>query len=118
MGSKEVLAAMVHTAHQRSQDAREMQAKGVGCFTQLVSLPWAHCGVAIAQVQGVILHGTVNRYYLMAANETIEGDSNFNIECLRKVLCDAAADNGGALPGTVYIQADNAGDNKNKHLLF
>ena len=65
------------------------------------------------------MHGVPNKYYLMVANETIGGDSNFNIECIRKVLCDIEDEHGGSLPPVpLCIQADNAGDNKNQHVLF
>ena len=62
------------------------------------------------KVQGVILHGSPNKYYMFVCNESIPSDSNFNIECIRRVLVDAAPLNGGQLKSPLYLQADSAGD--------
>ena len=61
------------------------------------------------KVQGAILHGSPNRYFLHVCNESIPSDSNFNIECVRRVLMDAASLNGGKIKSPLYLQADNAG---------
>ena len=67
-------------------------------------------------VLGVIVHGSPNKHYLYSFNDTVKGDANLNIEGLHRTLvkyCGAQP-----LPRIIYIQADNASDNKNYAVLL
>jgi hypothetical protein len=48
--------------------------------------------------------------YLYTVNDSIKGDANLNIEGLRRTYADLFWDR--PMPRTLYIQADNASDNK------
>lgn len=61
-------------------------------------------------VLGVLVHDQPNRNYFFTINSTIGGGANLNMEGIRRVLVDLYADT--PLPRTIYIQADNASDNK------
>ena len=61
-------------------------------------------------VLGVRVHEQPNRDYFFTINGTIGGGANLNVEGIRRVLIDLYADI--PLPRTIYIQADNASDNK------
>ena len=57
-------------------------------------------------------HGT----YLYWATEQIAHDTNLTVECLRRTILKYHAEK-GFLPPTLYLQLDNASDNKSKQLL-
>ena len=59
---------------------------------------------------GVLVHGRPNRQYIFAANDSIKGDANLNIEGLRRMLVQEFASK--PMPRVIYLQADNASDNK------
>ena len=69
-----------------------------------------------SHVLGFIVHGSPNEHFLYSFNDTLRGDGNLNIEGLHRTLvkhCGAQP-----LPRTLYIQADNASDNKNHAVLL
>ena len=59
---------------------------------------------------GVLAHGAPNRPFLYTVNDSIKGDANLNIEGIRRTL--ASLFEATPMPSTLYIQADNASDNK------
>ena len=61
-------------------------------------------------VTGVIVHGVPNNHFLFTANASIKGDANLNIECIRRTLAEVYASS--PMPKTLYVQSDNASDNK------
>lgn len=58
-------------------------------------------------VLGVIVHARPNLSFLYVVNDSVKGDANLNIEGLRGTLNALTS-----MPRTLYIQADNASDNK------
>lgn len=67
-------------------------------------------------VLGVIVHGSPHSYYLYTFSDNLKGDSNMNIEGIRRTLVKHLAA-GKQMPRILYIQADNASDNKNYAML-
>ena len=68
-----------------------------------------------SKVVGVIIHGRPDAQYFYAAGQHLSGDSNLNLECLRRALvhyCKSAP-----LRRKLYVQFDNASDNKNKNCM-
>ena len=63
-------------------------------------------------VLGVIIHGQPHAYYLYTFNDNLKGDANMNIEGIRRTLLKHLA-GGKPMPRILFIQADNASDNKN-----
>ena len=61
-------------------------------------------------VLGVRVHDQPNRHYFFTINSTISGSANLNVEGIRRVLVDLYESR--PLPRTMYIQGDNASDNK------
>ena len=59
---------------------------------------------------GVLVHDRPDKIFLYTVNDTIKGDANLNIEGIRRTLADLYETE--PMPKTVYIQADNASDNK------
>ena len=59
---------------------------------------------------GVMVHGRPDKIFMYTVNESIKGDANLNIEGIRRTLADLYETE--PMPKTVYIQADNASDNK------
>ena len=59
---------------------------------------------------GVLVHGRPNHTFLYVVNDTIKGNANLNIEGLRLTLAKLYADT--PMPHTLYVQGDNASDNK------
>ena len=59
---------------------------------------------------GVLVHGRPNRSFLYAVNDSIKGDANLNVEGLRRTLASMYAQT--PMPRTLYVQGDNASDNK------
>ena len=67
---------------------------------------------------------TANQHNFFVFNKSLKGDSNMNIEGIRRSLvayshrgADGGGPPGGHLPATMYIQADSAGDNKSQWML-
>ena len=65
-------------------------------------------------VVGVIIHGHPDRRYFFLAYPHLAGDSNLNVECIRMALVQFAKDTGFVLRPNLYIQIDNASDNKSR----
>jgi len=68
-----------------------------------------------SKVVGVIIHGRPDAQYFNAAGHHQSVDSNLNLECLRRALvhyCKSAP-----LRRKLYVQFDNASDNKNKNCM-
>jgi hypothetical protein len=63
-------------------------------------------------VLGVIVHGQPHTYYLYTFNDNLKGDANMNIEGIRRTLLKHL-EGGRRMPRILYVQADNASDNKN-----
>ena len=63
-------------------------------------------------VLGVIVHGQPHTYYLYTFNDNLKGDANMNIEGIRRTLLKHL-EGGRHMPRILYVQADNASDNKN-----
>ena len=61
-------------------------------------------------VLGVRVHDQPNRHYFFSVNSTVSGSANLNVEGIRRVLCDLYRSK--PLPRTIYVQGDNASDNK------
>ena len=62
-------------------------------------------------VLGVMVHATPqNKVYMYTFNDSVGGGANSNIEGLRRTLAREFA--GKPMPRIVYVQADNASDNK------
>tara|TARA_B110001452_G_scaffold156267_1_gene130110 strand:- start:498 stop:2438 length:1941 start_codon:yes stop_codon:yes gene_type:complete len=59
---------------------------------------------------GVLVHGAPNRPFVYNVNESIKGNANLNIEGIRLTL--ASLFEARPMPSTLFIQADNASDNK------
>jgi len=59
---------------------------------------------------GVMVHGRPDKIFMYTVNESIKGDANLNIEGIRRTLAHLYETE--PMPKTVYIQADNASDNK------
>jgi hypothetical protein len=70
-------------------------------------------GIAL-KVTGAIVHGPpgVGSLHFYISDETVPHDTNLNVEVIRRTLLKIAEK--GALHDTIHIQADNAGDNKNR----
>mmetsp|Transcript_12125 Transcript_12125/g.31819 ORF Transcript_12125/g.31819 Transcript_12125/m.31819 type:complete len:706 (+) Transcript_12125:1194-3311(+) len=68
-----------------------------------------------SHIVGVIVHGRPDKRYFFAASQQLTGDANLNIDCIRRVLSLHAGD--GPLRPELYVQVDNASDNKNKTLV-
>ena len=66
--------------------------------------------VLCQKVLGILVHGRPNQNFFFVANDTIKGDANLNIEGIRRTLSIVYKEQ--PLPRTVYVQADNASDNK------
>lgn len=67
--------------------------------------------VLAQHVLGVMVHANPkNKVYLFTFNDSVPSGANNNIEGIRRTLCAEFA--GRCLPRTLYIQADNASDNK------
>lgn len=65
---------------------------------------------------------SMHHFYVF--NKSLKGDSNMNIEGIRRSLvqyshrgADGGGPPGGHIPGTFYVQADSAGDNKSQWLI-
>ena len=70
-------------------------------------------------VLGVLVHDQPNRHYFFNVNSTISGSANLNIEGIRRVLVDMySSATAPKLPRTMYVQGDNASDNKCWSLLL
>jgi hypothetical protein len=68
-------------------------------------------------VLGVLVHNKPQHYvFLYPFNDSIKGDANVNIEGIRRTLASLYPDT--AMPRTLYVQADNASDNKNWTLML
>jgi hypothetical protein len=68
-------------------------------------------------VLGVLVHNKPQHYvFLYPFNDSIKGDANVNIEGIRRTLASLYSDT--AMPRTLYVQADNASDNKNWTLIL
>ena len=63
-------------------------------------------------VLGVIIHGQPHSFYLYTFNDNLKGDANMNIEGIRRALL-AHLEGGKPMPRILYVQGDNASDNKN-----
>jgi len=61
-------------------------------------------------VLGVRVHDQPNRHYFFTINSTISGSANLNVEGIRRVLVDQYSSR--PMPRTMYVQGDNASDNK------
>lgn len=62
-------------------------------------------------VLGVMVHATPrNKVYMYTFNDSVAGGANNNIEGLRRTLAREFATS--HIPRTIYVQADNASDNK------
>ena len=61
-------------------------------------------------VLGILVHGLPNESYLYTVNSTIGGGANLNIEGIRRMLLHKFES--VPMPETMYVQADNASDNK------
>lgn len=59
---------------------------------------------------GVIVHSRPNRSFLYTVNDSIRGDANLNVEGLRRTLASMYSET--PMPRTLYVQGDNASDNK------
>ena len=59
---------------------------------------------------GVMVHGRPDKIFLYTVNDSIKGDANLNIEGIRRTLAHLYESE--PMPKTMYIQADNASDNK------
>jgi hypothetical protein len=68
----------------------------------------------VMHVVGVIIHGHPDRRYFFLAYPHLAGDSNLNLECIRMALVQFAKDTGFVLRPNLYIQIDNASDNKSR----
>jgi hypothetical protein len=63
------------------------------------------------------VHNKPQHYvFLYPFNDSIKGDANVNIEGIRRTLASLYSDT--AMPRTLYVQADNASDNKNWTLML
>lgn len=65
-----------------------------------------------------------NQNYFYIFNKSLKGDSNMNIEGIRRSTlayshrgADGGGPAGGHLPATFYVQADSAGDNKSQWMI-
>ncbi|KAL1530789.1 hypothetical protein AB1Y20_001685 [Prymnesium parvum] len=63
-------------------------------------------------VTGIIIHGRPDKRYLYWSLPFLPGNANLNIECLRRALLKHIGDSGTMKP-KLYVQVDNASDNKN-----
>jgi hypothetical protein len=64
-------------------------------------------------VLGVLVHGMPNRHYFFSFNRSISGDANMNVEGIRRTLIHLCSSSPSYhLPRTIYVQGDNASDNK------
>ena len=67
--------------------------------------------VLAQHVLGVMVHATPkNKVYMYTFNDSVASGANNNIEGIRRTLC--AEFSNKPMPRTLYIQADNASDNK------
>ncbi|CAC5374651.1 unnamed protein product [Mytilus coruscus] len=67
---------------------------------------------------GVLCHG-LQKSYAFTWTDQFASNCNITLNCLMTVLDDVAKNNGGSLPPTLYLQADNAAkDNKNNYVLM
>jgi hypothetical protein len=64
---------------------------------------------------GGLVHGRGS--YIYTANEKYKKDSNFLIEITQRTLQHLESQNNKPLPKILYLQFDNAADNKNKYVL-
>jgi hypothetical protein len=67
------------------------------------------------RVVGVLIHG--HGAFLYWVTPQIKHDTNLTIECLRRTFLKFQAANKGVLPPILYLQMDNASDNKNRHMI-
>ncbi|XP_076090729.1 uncharacterized protein LOC143062813 isoform X2 [Mytilus galloprovincialis] len=69
-------------------------------------------------VTGVLCH-SLQKAYAFTWTDQFASNCNVTLNCLMTVLDDVAKNNGGSLPPTLYLQADNAAkDNKNNYVLM
>lgn len=80
----------------------------------------------LPQVTGAIVHGrgkgpedSTRAHNLFRAYLSWEftGNGNLNVECLRRVLVEVCDGDLSKLPKTLFLQLDNASDNKNNYVL-
>ena len=60
---------------------------------------------------GVIIHGRPDKRYMFCSLPYMPGNANLNIECIRRALLHHLSR--GSFKPKLYIQVDNASDNKN-----
>jgi hypothetical protein len=60
----------------------------------------------LVHIVGVIIHGRPDSRYFFAASQQLAGDSNLNLECLRRALFMKA--DGKPLRRKIFLQFDNA----------
>lgn len=65
---------------------------------------------------GVIIHGRPDKRYMFWSLPYLPGNGNLNIECIRRALVHHLG--GTTLKPKLYIQVDNASDNKNYTVLL
>ena len=68
----------------------------------------------VMHIVGVIIHGSPDRRYFFLAYPHLAGDSNLNIECIRRALVLYYEELGTCLRPNLYVQVDNASDNKSR----
>ena len=95
-------------------------ARSPGAWLQKLRQRLLHLSVLL-----VSLHTSPqNQNYFYVFNKSLKGDSNMNIEGIRRSLvayshggADGSGPAGGSLPPILYVQADSAGDNKSQWLV-
>ena len=63
-------------------------------------------------IVGVIIHGKPDKRYFFVVYPHLAGDSNLNIECIRRALMLYCNETG--LRPNLYVMVDNASDNKSR----
>lgn len=66
-------------------------------------------------VTGVIIHGNPDKRYIFWSLPYMPGNANLNLECIRRALVHHLSSS--ALKPKLYIQFDNASDNRNYTML-
>ena len=69
------------------------------------------------KVTGAICHGGPSTQFISfyISDPSVAHDTNLNIEVIRRMLLKVE-EKGGVIHDKIYIQTDNAGDNKSKHM--
>ena len=119
---RSILHACARNPHLRLSLLAQMDSNKniVPCFTGRLPkdmTPNVADHLLVMHVVGVIIHGNPDKRYFFLAYPHLAGNSNLNLECIRLALVQYGKDTGYSLRPNLYIQFDNASDNKSRFVI-